>query len=72
MMLKRFFCLLAAGGLVLTALAVPALAQESPVDSATGVGLKENVKSRLERLQVQRQEIEKKIKERGAQSPSQN
>ena len=76
MKLKRAFCLLAAAGLAWSSLAVPALAQESsqadsaslpPADSA-GVNLKEGVKSRLERLQAQRREIENKVKERRVES----
>lgn len=78
MKLKRAFCLLAAAGLVWSSLAVPALAQESsPADSAgspredsAGVNLKAGVKSRLERLQAQRQEIEDKVKERRAAKPA--
>ena len=66
-MFNKVFCLLAAG-LVWSALAVPVLAQEMPADDSTGVNIKDTVKSRLERLQTQRQEIENKIKERRAGS----
>lgn len=68
-MFNKIFCLLAAAGLVWSALAaVPVLAQEPPADDSTGVNVKDTVKSRLDRLQAQRQEIENKIKERRAGS----